>query len=221
MPHVVVGPTFGLAEIHRQDRLRALERLDLGLLVDREDDRVGRRCHVQPDDIPDLVDELRVGRQLERLGAVRLQPEGPPDAADHRVTDAGRLRHRARAPMRLARRRRLQRLHDDGLDLLIGDRAWRADPRFVVQPLEPALDELPAPLRHRRLRRPQAARHGRVRGVDTRQHDPRAKRQGAIDARALRQSHERRALVVGDHDFGAGASNLWHAPVRSQVGHFS
>ena len=34
---------------------------------------------------------------------------------------------------------------------------------------------------------------------------------------ALRQSHEGRALVVGDHHFGSGASNVWHAPVRSQV----
>ena len=33
--HVVVRPPFGLAEVHRQDRLRALQRLDLGFLVDR------------------------------------------------------------------------------------------------------------------------------------------------------------------------------------------
>jgi hypothetical protein len=33
MAHVVVGPTLGLAEVHRQDGLRALERLDLRLLV--------------------------------------------------------------------------------------------------------------------------------------------------------------------------------------------
>ena len=57
--------------------------------------------------------------------------------------------------------------------------------------------------------------------VDTRQHDPCAKRHGAIHAGALRQPYERRALVVGDHDFGSRASNLWHAPVRSQVRNFS
>ena len=75
----------------------------------------------KPDDVADLLHELRIRRELERLGAMRLQPERPPDAADHRVTHARRLGHRPRAPVRLARRRRLERLHDDRLDLLIGD----------------------------------------------------------------------------------------------------
>jgi hypothetical protein len=123
--------------------------------------------------------------------------------------------------VRLAGRRRLERLHNDGLDLLVGDGARRADARFVIQPLEPALDELAAPLRYRRLCRPQATRHGGVRGIQTCQHDPCAKRYRTIHPGALRQSHERGALVVGDHDFGSGASNFWHAFVRSQVRSFS
>ena len=48
MAHVVVGPSLGLAKIHRQDGLRALQRLNLRLLVDREDHRIRRRCYVQP-----------------------------------------------------------------------------------------------------------------------------------------------------------------------------
>ena len=123
--------------------------------------------------------------------------------------------------MRLAGRRGLERLHDDGLDLRIGDRARGADARFVIQPLEPPLDELAAPLRHRRLRRPHAAGHGRVRVVDTGQHQPGTKRHGASHAGALRQPHQGRALLIGDHDFGSRASNLCHAPVRSQVKKFS
>jgi hypothetical protein len=67
------------------------------------------------------------------------------------------------------------------------------------------------------LGRPQAARHSRVRVVDTRQHDPCAKHRRAIHTNAL-QSHEGGALVVGDHNLGSGTSNLWHVPVRSQVG---
>ena len=31
----------------------------------------------------------------------------------------------------------------------------------------------------------------------------------------------RAARVVGDHNLGSGASNLWHAPLRSQVRNFS
>jgi hypothetical protein len=63
---------------------------------------------------------------------MRLQPERPPDPPDHRVTHARRFRHRPRAPVRLAGRRRLERLHDDGLDLLIGDRARGANPRHLA-----------------------------------------------------------------------------------------
>ena len=221
VPDVVVGSSLGLTEVHRQDRLRPLQRLDLRLLIDREDHRIRRRRHVQPHDVADLLDELRIRRELETLAAMRLQPERPPDAADHRVTDACGLGHGPGAPVRLAGRRRLKRLHDDGLDLLIGDCAWRADSRFVIQALEPARDELAAPLRHRGLRRPQAARHGRIRVVETRQNNPCAKRHRAIHAGALRQLHEGCALVVGEHHFGSGASNFWHAPVRSQVRNFS
>src|SRR5678815_5957723 len=97
---------------------------------------------------------------LEALGAMRLQPKRPPDAADQRVTDARRLGHGPGAPVRLAARRRLEGLDDDGLNLLIRDRARRAHPRFVVQPLESALDKLAAPLGHSGLRRPQTASDG-------------------------------------------------------------
>src|SRR2546427_7869836 len=51
---------------------------------------------IQAHDVAHLVDELRVGRELEGLGAVRLQPEGAPDAADRTLAHAGRDRHRAR-----------------------------------------------------------------------------------------------------------------------------
>ena len=92
--------------------------------------------------------QLRIGRQLERLGDVGLQAERAPDAADHRVTHAGRLGHRARAPVRLALRRRLQRLDNHRLDRVVGHDPRRADPRLVVQPLESAGDEPEPPFRH-------------------------------------------------------------------------
>ena len=44
MPHVAVRATFGYARHHRQDRLLAIECLDLALLIDAEDEgSVGRR----------------------------------------------------------------------------------------------------------------------------------------------------------------------------------
>jgi hypothetical protein len=184
-----MGSTLGLTKIHRQNRLRTLQRLDLGFFVDREHDGVRRRRDVESNHIPDLGDELRVGRQLERLGAVGLQSERPPDAADHRVTDAGRLGHRSRAPMGLARRRGLKRLHDYRLHRLVGDRARRADARFVIQPRQAMRDELAPPLGDRRLGRAKALGDGRIRCIGARQHDPGSEGHRPIHADAFRQAH--------------------------------
>ena len=76
---VVVGGALGRAGQHRQDRRGAIERLDLGLLIDAQHDRALGRVEIEPDDVADLVDELRVLGQLPGLLAVRLEPERPPD----------------------------------------------------------------------------------------------------------------------------------------------
>ena len=122
MPEVVVGLPFGLPQIHRQDGLRALERLDLGFLVEREHHRIVRRVHIQSHDVAHLGDQLRIGRQLEGFADVRLQAKGAPDAPDHRMTHARRLGHGARAPVRLALRRRLQGFDNHRLDRVVGHR---------------------------------------------------------------------------------------------------
>jgi hypothetical protein len=48
---VVVRHRPGTARLHRQTRLGAVERLDLALLIDREDDRMGGRIDVEADDV--------------------------------------------------------------------------------------------------------------------------------------------------------------------------
>ena len=59
---VVVRHRRGAALLQRQARLRAVERLDLALLVDAQHQRPVRRVHVEPDDIGHLLLELRVVR---------------------------------------------------------------------------------------------------------------------------------------------------------------
>jgi len=107
-----------------------------------------------PRHVTHLGHELRIRRHLERARNVRLEPEGPPDAADHRVADPRLLRHLPRAPVRLSLRCRLQRLNDDGLDLLVRDRPRASDPRLIVQSVEAAFDETPAPFPDGLIRRP-------------------------------------------------------------------
>ena len=69
MTFVVVRHRPGAAWLHRQARLSAVERLDLALLIDREDDRMGGRIDVEADDVFEFLGELRIVRQLERADA--------------------------------------------------------------------------------------------------------------------------------------------------------
>src|SRR5580700_1098108 len=55
---VVVGHRAGAALLQRQSRLRAIERLDLALLVDREHQPLVRRVEIKPDDVLYLRAEL-------------------------------------------------------------------------------------------------------------------------------------------------------------------
>jgi hypothetical protein len=51
MPDVVVGAFLGRVERDRQQRLGPVQRLDLGLLVDRKDHGATGRVEIEPDDV--------------------------------------------------------------------------------------------------------------------------------------------------------------------------
>ena len=135
---VVVGLPRRHPRHQRQHGRRAVERLDLRLLIDAQHDRGLGRIQVQPDDVAHLVDELRIRGELERLDLMRLERERPPDPADRALAHPGRGRHRPRRPMRRVRRLLLERLHDHPLDVLVADRARLPRPRLVMQPIEAA-----------------------------------------------------------------------------------
>jgi len=79
---VVVRAPFGCAVQKWEDRLGAVQGLDLCLLVHAEHNGPLEWVHVQPVDVSDLVDEQRVGRQLEGILQPRLEAECLPDEAD-------------------------------------------------------------------------------------------------------------------------------------------
>ena len=96
---VVVRQRPAPARLHGQARLRAVERLDLRLLVDREHQRVVGRVQVEPDDVDDLLGEPGVPAELERLEPMRLDIGGPPDLPHLPLRDAGVARHQPSAPV--------------------------------------------------------------------------------------------------------------------------
>ena len=155
---VVVGASLGHARHHRQDRLGAVQGLDLGLLVDAEHHRALGRVVVEPDDVDDLLDEQRVGGQLERLGRCGLRPKSRQirpivdfDSPDLSAIDV-------RDQCVALRRCLLQRRHDHVLDLVQSDRRRPARPILIDQPLQTLGQEPPPPLADRRRMHAQRCR---------------------------------------------------------------
>ena len=87
---VVMRHGAGSALLDRQAGLCAVERLDLALLVDRENQRLVRRIEIETDDIAHLLDEVLVIRQLEGLHQVRLEAVRLPDPLHAGVADTDR-----------------------------------------------------------------------------------------------------------------------------------
>jgi hypothetical protein len=171
---VIVGHSAGAAFLHRQAGLGAVECLDLALLVDREHDGVGRRINVEADHVAQLVDELRIGGELELPHPVRAQPVRPPDALHRTDGDAGRLGHQGGGPVgRLAGRLALGQRDDPRGHL----RSERRDARGAGLVAQQAGDTLrgeallPAPHAGLRLARPAHDRVG-AEAIGAEQHDP-------------------------------------------------
>jgi hypothetical protein len=154
------GPT--LAGLDGQAGLRAVEGLDLALLVDGEDHRVARRGHVEPDDRRELGEEVGIARALEGADPVRLELVSGPDALHRAQRDPDGFGHGPAGPTgglagRLGAGQRHHPAHQPtiqgrlaGLPGLLAQEA--VHPRFGVA-LLPAPDRRPAdpgPPRHRR-----------------------------------------------------------------------
>ena len=130
---VVMGHRAGAAFLHRQAGLGAVEGLDLRLFIDREHDGMGGRIDIEPDNIAQLVDELRVVGELELLDPVRLQTMRAPDALDGAWADTDYFRHHGSGPMgRLGGRIGVGERHDTLSDTRPKWRDARR-PRLIAQ----------------------------------------------------------------------------------------
>ena len=136
------GPSL----LHRQAGLRAVESLDLRLLVDREDDSMGRRVDVKADHIADLAGELRVAAELEGSQPVRRQAVGAPDLLHRADCQAGDLGHGPAGPVRRLARRRAKRPFDQPRRNRDRDRRPAGLSRLVAQQaVDARLHEAPLP----------------------------------------------------------------------------
>ena len=155
---------------------------------------------VQPDDVHELLLKPRIARELEGLHPMRLKTAGHPDPLHRGRRHAGPGGHRPAAPMRLPRRRLMQRCVHDLLDLALGDRrlAPPARPHTGEVP-QPILTEPLAPVHHRRRRHTHFAGDLRVR-EPVRSHQQRTSSLHITIRRGPRadQFLEHRTLLVSD-----------------------
>ena len=211
---VVVGQRAGLAWLDRQTRLGAIERLDLGLLVDRKHDRMLGRGHIEADDVLELGRELRITRALEGAQAMRLQVVRRPDPLHRAQADPGGPGHGAPGPMgRLARRLGTGQ-RDHALHRGIAQRRLaRLAGRIAQQALDAGLREPPLPAPYRRPADPGVPRHlGGAQLLGRCQDDP-SPRHVLLGAVAIGDDRLEASTIRSRHQ---RANDLSHAPSMPQ-----
>ena len=210
---VVVGAPLGHPGHHRQHRSRAVQRLNLGLLVHAEHQRLFRGVQVEADHVAHLVDELRITADLEGVDLMRLEPERFPDPAHRRLGQSGFGGHRCPRPVRGVVGLTLQRRHDHLLDLGVGDHARRTRTWLISQPVEARLHEPPPPHPYRLRPHTDLSSHLLV-GFTCRatQHDPTPLCQRLRRLRSPRPPLQRFPLLVGQHQLSYRPAPTRHAP---------
>src|SRR5246127_2707446 len=121
-----------------------------------------RRIEIEAHNIPHLVDQQRIGRELKALGAMWLQSKGPPDAADRGLAQPGSGRQHAAGPVRSSLRSLLPRQPHNLLDLLVTDLTRCSRTGLISQPHNSFGDETVAPKAHSEPSSAQLRRHRRV-----------------------------------------------------------
>jgi len=104
VPFVVVSHPRRHARTQGKYRLRPVERLDLGLLVDAEDQRFFGRIKIERNDVGEFGVEIWVGAELEVINPMRLQATPAPHLVHARRWQAEVLGQFPHAPMRADRR---------------------------------------------------------------------------------------------------------------------
>jgi hypothetical protein len=97
-PHMGHGSAAAL--FHRQAWLGPVKRLNLALLVDRQDNGMLRRIDIKSNDIEQFGCKPWIVRQLEQAYPVRLQAMLAPDPLHRSDADADVPGHRNRGPVR-------------------------------------------------------------------------------------------------------------------------
>jgi hypothetical protein len=194
---VVVGDALDVAEPHGKQGLGAFESLDLALLIDAKHHSLVRWIEIKPDHVAQLLDEERIGRELEAAGTVRLQTEELEQAMDGALGNPGLFGDGAHAPMGCGFGLASECLGDQLGHRLILDRAGPAGTHLIIEPLDPIGDEAFAPFTDRMGADAKPRRHNSVAGLALAdQHDLCPQGQCRWQRTRARDRQEMRAFVA-------------------------
>src|SRR5260370_4602053 len=156
---VIMSPALCLTRPHRQNWLRAIQRLNLRLLVNTQHQGLIRGIQVKPHYISHLFDEQWILGKFEALTTVRSQSESSPYSMDTATTQAASRSQRARAPVGRILRRRLQGHRQHSFHFHITQSARRAWSRLIQQTIEPFIHKASSPFANHLLSYAHALRH--------------------------------------------------------------
>lgn len=120
---VIVSATSDVSRRKRQPRLSAIERLNLGFLVNTQHQAIVWRVHIQADNVYPFIGKMRIIADLNDSESARLQVCRFSNFTNLPSGDASVLRHQRDAPMsglvrNMARHQRENAVHD----LCVNDR---------------------------------------------------------------------------------------------------
>src|SRR5205814_1423658 len=111
-----------------------------------QDQRVDWRAHVEADNIPHLLDKVRIFGKLKGLAAMRFEPKSSPDTTDGGLAQTQILGHHSCAPMSGSFGFRFKHGLDCLFDFFIFDFARRSRPGFVPKRADTATNETIPPV---------------------------------------------------------------------------
>ena len=205
-----MGHGAARAGLERQPGLTAIEGLDLALLVDRQHHRVGRRVHVEPADVAQLVGERRIAGALEGSNAMGLQAVRLPDPLHRAEPDTDRSGHRPAAPMGgFARRRGAGQRHHP-FHRRAGQRRLAGDARLLAQQaVHTGFRKASLPAPHRRTADTGAPGHLEDRQPLGREQDDPSPQHVLVRAASITGDRGKTRAIFGVHKDADILSHAW------------
>ncbi|MDO8502757.1 MAG: hypothetical protein Q7S20_13020 [Gemmatimonadaceae bacterium] len=217
MALVIVGYSLDITQSHRQERLTTLQRLNLALLVDREDKRFIGRIEIEPDDVADLFKLERIGRELEMLRSVRLYTKEREIALHGALADTGLLGDASNTPVSRVPGLFFEHGAEHLGDFILVVSAGSPGSGYIIEARETILIESIAPIADDREAYADCLCNVAMRGTPGREEDDprtpnhsRGERSGAGDVLQFF------SLIIGQHDVETGGASSRHGILQRE-----